>query len=45
MNVFLNNNVISDLQFDDYEIATYVALRSIYSSTRDTQFVSYKMIT
>lgn len=45
MNVFLNNNVISDLQFDDYEIATYVALRSIYSSTRDTQFVSYNMIT
>lgn len=45
MNVFLNNNVISDLQFNDYEIATYVALRSIYSSARDTQFVSYNMIT
>lgn len=45
MNIFLNNNIISDLKLNDYEIATYVALRSIYSSARDTQFVSYNMIT
>lgn len=45
MNIFLNNNIISDLELNDYEIATYVALRSIYSSARDTQFVSYNMIT
>ena len=45
MNIFLNNNIIRDLELNDYEIATYVALRSIYSSARDTQFVSYNMIT
>ena len=45
MNIYLSNTVISDLQFNDYEIATYVALKSIYTSTRDTQFVSYNMIT
>ena len=45
MNIFLNNNIISDLELNDYEIATYVALRSIYSSARDTQFVSYNIIT
>ena len=45
MNIYLSNTVISDLQFNDYEIATYVALKSIYTSNRDTQFVSYNMIT
>lgn len=44
MNVYLSNTVISDLQFNDYEIATYVALKSIYNSNRNMQFISYNMI-
>ena len=44
MNIYLSNTVISDLQFNDYEIATYVALKSIYNSNRNMQFVSYNMI-
>ena len=44
MNIFLSNTIISDLQYDDYEIATYVALKSLYTSSREEQFMSYNMI-
>ena len=44
MNIYLSNTIISNLQFNDYEIATYVALKSIYVSNRNTQFISYNMI-
>ena len=44
MDIFLKNDIISDLQYTDYEIATYVALKSLYNSTRETQFVSYNLI-
>ena len=43
-NIYLSNDIINDLELSDVEIAVYVALRSIYSSIRNTQFVSYNMI-
>ena len=44
MNIYLDNKIINDTTFTDAEISVYVALRSIYNSNRETQFVSYNMI-
>ena len=44
MDVYLSNKIIGDLQFNDNEIAAYVALKSLYISTRGTQVVSYNML-
>ena len=35
MNIYLNNDVISDLSLTDSELGVYVALRNIYLSNRD----------
>ena len=42
--ITLSNNIIDDLELSDSEIAVYVALMSICSSSKNTQFVSYNMI-
>lgn len=44
MDVYLNNDIIGDLKFTDNEIAAYVALKSLYISSRDMQVVSYNML-
>ena len=44
MNIYLNNDVISDLSLTDSEIGVYVALRNIYLSNRDYQVVTFNMI-
>lgn len=43
-NIYLSNDIINDLELSDVEVAVYIALRSIYTSMRNTQFVSYNMI-
>ncbi len=42
--LFLNNTVIKNLKFDNYEIAVYVALRSLYDIQKELQYVSYNLI-
>lgn len=42
--LFLNNTVIRDINLSDYEIAVYVALRSIYVSQKELQYVTYNLI-
>ncbi|MSS11761.1 hypothetical protein FYJ38_24450 [Clostridium sp. WB02_MRS01] len=44
MDIYLDDSLIKDLNYTDYEIAVYVALRSIYISSRDNQVVSFNMI-
>lgn len=44
MNIYLENEIINDLQLSDSELGVYIALRSIYQSTRDKQYISYNMI-
>ena len=44
MNIYLNNEVISNLSLTDSELGVYVALRSIYLSNRNYQCVTYNMI-
>lgn len=43
-NIYMSNEVINDLELSDVEFAVYIALKSIYTSVRNTQFVSYNMI-
>ena len=43
--LFLNNTVIKDISLNDYEIAVYVALRSIYDSQKGLQYITYNAIT
>lgn len=42
--LFLNNAVIKDLHLDNYDIAVYVALRSLYDTQMDSQVISFNMI-
>ncbi len=42
--LFLNNTVIKDLNLDNYDIAVYVALRSLYDSQMDSQIITFNMI-
>lgn len=42
--LFLNNAVIKDLHLDSYDIAVYVALRSLYDTQTDLQVISFNMI-
>lgn len=42
--LFLNNEVIKDLSLNDYEIAVYVALRSLYDSQKELQYVTYNSV-
>lgn len=42
--LFLNNAVIKDLNLSDYEIAVYVALRSLYDPQKELQYVTYNSV-
>lgn len=42
--LFLNNAVIKNLHLDNYDIAVYVALRSLYDTQMDSQVITYNMI-
>ncbi len=42
--LFLNNTVIKDLNLDNYDIAVYVALRSLYDSQMESQIITFNMI-
>lgn len=44
MNIFLNNEIINNTSLSDVEICVYIALRNIYLSNRETQYVSYNML-
>lgn len=39
--MFLNNDIIKDVNLDEYEIAVYVALRSLYDSQKELQYITY----
>ncbi|NBJ95483.1 hypothetical protein [Parablautia muri] len=42
--LFLNNAVIRDTNLSDYEVAVYVALRSLYDSQKELQYVAYNSV-
>ncbi len=42
--LFLNNAVIKDKNLDNYDIAVYVALRSLYDIQVDSQVLTFNMI-
>lgn len=44
MEIYLSNKIIEDLQYTDTEIATYMALKNLHASIRDTQVVTYNML-
>lgn len=44
MNIYLDNKIINDVTLSDAEIGVYIALRSIYQSNRESQYVSFNMI-
>lgn len=44
MNIYLDNKIINDITLSDAEISVYIALRSIYQSRRESQYVSFNML-
>ncbi len=42
--LFLNNTVIKNASLSDYEIAVYVAFRSLYDPQKELQYVTYNSI-
>lgn len=42
--LFLNNTVIRDINLNDYEIAVYVALKSLYDLQKELQYVTYNSV-
>lgn len=42
--LFLNNSVIKNVNLSDYEIAVYVALRSLYDSQKVMQYITYNSV-
>ncbi|MEY8425885.1 hypothetical protein AALB52_25115, partial [Lachnospiraceae bacterium 38-14] len=42
--LFLNNAVIRDTNLSDYEVAVYVALRSLYDSQKVMQYITYNSV-
>lgn len=44
MDIYLNKDVIENLNLNNYDIATYVALRSIYNSCKEEFYISSKML-
>lgn len=42
--LFLNNTVIKNINLSDYEIAVYVALRSLYDSQKELQYITYNSV-
>ena len=44
MDIYLNKEIIENLDLTNYDIAVYVALRSIYVSAREEFYISVRMI-
>lgn len=44
MEIYLKNDIIDNLKNTDSDISLYVALRSLYQSTRKNQIITYNMI-
>lgn len=44
MEIYLNNDIIDDMQISDEELSVYIALKSIYQSSRNKQYITYNMI-
>lgn len=44
MGIYLKNDIIDNLKNTDSDISLYVALRSLYQSTRKNQIITYNMI-
>ncbi len=44
MEIYLNNDIIDDMQISDEELCVYIALKSIYQSSRNKQYITYNMI-
>ena len=42
--LFLNNTIIRNTNLSDYEIAVYVALRSLYDSQKEMQYITYNSV-
>lgn len=42
--LFLNNSVIKNVNLSDYEIAVYVALRSLYDLQKVMQYITYNSV-
>lgn len=42
--LFLNNTVVKDMNLNNYEIAVYVALRSVYDSQKELQYITYNSV-
>lgn len=42
--LFLNNLVIKNVNLSDYEIAVYVALRSLYDSQKVMRYITYNSV-
>lgn len=44
MEIYLKNNMIDDMKISDSEFGVYIALKSIYQSSRENQYVTYNML-
>jgi hypothetical protein len=44
LEIYLNNDIIDDMQISDEELCVYIALKSIYQSSRNKQYITYNMI-
>lgn len=44
MDIYLDKNIIENLDLNNYDIATYVALRNIYVSAKEEFYISVKML-
>ena len=44
MDIYLNKEIIENLDLTNYDIAVYVALRSMYVSTKEEFYISVRMI-
>ena len=44
MTIYLNNDIINELQLTDAEVGVYIALKSIYQASKNKQYISYNML-
>lgn len=44
MDIFLNKKIIENLDLNNYDIATYVALKSLYFSENEEFYISARML-
>lgn len=44
MDIFLNKDIVNNLDLSNYDIVTYVAIRSIYHSAKKEFYISTEML-